>query len=328
MKTLVVVLCQTRAHELTFELFKKNVLDHLGADLCFCGEEPKDLATNPFIKEAKYTFMLKDEPEDSWDLLENAYQEITRDAGKSTIHWSMYLKMNHQTFMGGAKNKQSKSSFLLYYRWLLLKNLRETGALEKYDRFIITRSDYMWPFKHTSLDLLSPTHVWVPDGESYGGITDRHTVLSRYNVEEYLNIFNMMVIQAETYIPEILDIVTPLGVNPEKLISFHLSRQGIGIVKVFPYNMFTVRASDGSSSWSVGEYNQTLGYCIKYKSEFMNTVKFCYQMKKFNKTLRQEYYKFDPDDIGNLELENILKGIEPADDPTEYYNFILRNSPQ
>ena len=50
-------------------------------------------------------------------------------------------------------------------------------------------------------------------------------------------------------------------------------------------------------------------------------------MKKFNKTLLVNYYKFDPDDVGNLALENILNGIDQADDPTEYYNFILRNSP-
>jgi hypothetical protein len=91
--------------------------------------------------------------------------------------------------------------------------------------------------------------------------------------------------------------------------------------------MFTVRAKDGSSSWSTGDYNEVLGYYVKYKSEFMNTFKFCYQMKKFNKTLLDNYYKFDPDDVGNLALENILKGVETADDPTEYYNFILRNSP-
>jgi hypothetical protein len=320
MKTLVVVLGQPRAHELTFDLFKKNVIEHLRADLCFCGDGTE--TENPFITEAKYKFTII-QPETSLDLFEEAYQEITRDSGKKTIHWSNYLKMTHQTFFLGAKKEQAKTSFTIYYRWFLLKKLRETGALEEYDRFVITRSDYIWPFKHVSLDILSPVNVWVPDGESYGGITDRHAVLSRYNIEEYLNIFNMMVIQAETYISEILDIVTPLGINTEKMVSFHLSRQGIGIVKVFPYNMFTVRSQDGPTAWSVGYYNEKLGYCIKYRSEFLNTVKFCYQMKKFNKTLLDNYYKFDPDDVGNLSLVNILKGVETADDPTEYYKFIL-----
>jgi len=32
-KTLVIVLSETRAHELTFDNFKKNVIDELNADL-------------------------------------------------------------------------------------------------------------------------------------------------------------------------------------------------------------------------------------------------------------------------------------------------------
>jgi hypothetical protein len=35
-KTLVVVLSETRTSELTFENFKKNVIDELNADLCLC----------------------------------------------------------------------------------------------------------------------------------------------------------------------------------------------------------------------------------------------------------------------------------------------------
>ena len=35
-KTLVIILSQTREHELTFNSFKKNVIDVLKADLCLC----------------------------------------------------------------------------------------------------------------------------------------------------------------------------------------------------------------------------------------------------------------------------------------------------
>jgi hypothetical protein len=325
-RTLVVVLCQTRAHELTFGLFKKNVIDHLGADLCFCGAEPTDIDNDPLIKEAKYTFMLKDEPEDSYDLLEEASQEIIRDSGKPvSVHWSLYIKIPGQEFTGGARNKQSKSSFLLYYRWLLLKKLREHDLLEEYDRFVITRSDYMWPFKHVDLDLLSPSQVWVPDGEYYGGVTDRHTVLSRHNIEEYLNIFNMMVLRSNEYISMLFETTDNNGViNPEVLIKCHLKAQSIKTIRTFPYNMFTVRARDGPTSWSTGSYNENLGYCVKYRSEFLSTVNFCYKLKKFNKTIKKDYYKFDADDVGTEALENVLTGIDQADDTTEYYKVILK----
>jgi hypothetical protein len=36
MKTLVIILSETRAYNLTFQNFKKNVIDELNADLCLC----------------------------------------------------------------------------------------------------------------------------------------------------------------------------------------------------------------------------------------------------------------------------------------------------
>ena len=35
-KTIVILLSETRASELTFDSFKKNVIDELNADLCVC----------------------------------------------------------------------------------------------------------------------------------------------------------------------------------------------------------------------------------------------------------------------------------------------------
>ena len=35
-KNLVIILGETRSHELTFNSFKKNVIDELNADLCVC----------------------------------------------------------------------------------------------------------------------------------------------------------------------------------------------------------------------------------------------------------------------------------------------------
>ena len=34
-KTLIIILFETRAHELIFNNFKKNVIDKLNTDLCF-----------------------------------------------------------------------------------------------------------------------------------------------------------------------------------------------------------------------------------------------------------------------------------------------------
>ena len=56
-RTLVIILSETRASELTFENFKKNVLEQLNADLCVCiGVKQNYDYTNPFYRTAKYCF--------------------------------------------------------------------------------------------------------------------------------------------------------------------------------------------------------------------------------------------------------------------------------
>ena len=54
-KTLVVILSETRASELTFDSFKKNVIDELNADLCLCIGVKSDYDyNNSFYNLAKY----------------------------------------------------------------------------------------------------------------------------------------------------------------------------------------------------------------------------------------------------------------------------------
>jgi hypothetical protein len=61
-KTLVVILSQTRAHELTFDSFKQNVIDELDADLCVCIGVKNDYDYgNPYYTLAKYRFLYNEE---------------------------------------------------------------------------------------------------------------------------------------------------------------------------------------------------------------------------------------------------------------------------
>jgi len=52
-----------------------------------------------------------------------------------------------------------------------MRNLNSTGAFSQYERFIVTRSDYMHKIKHAPLSLLPPQYIWIPDGEQYNGVT-------------------------------------------------------------------------------------------------------------------------------------------------------------
>ena len=55
-RTLIVVLGETRAHELTFALFKKNLMDRLDADVALCvGDNPRETHKS-FYDHAKYVW--------------------------------------------------------------------------------------------------------------------------------------------------------------------------------------------------------------------------------------------------------------------------------
>ena len=234
-KTLVIVLSETRAHELTFNSFKKNVIDELNADLCLCiGITPDYDYNNPFYNLAKYKF-LYDEPDDFGDAFDYAYNILSKDIqkyekienknalygklrypkqttanityhgdydsntniqqynddalvihskdfpdegwknqiyginnsdqsnlivqenvstyikNKQHLHWREFLKIKDQ-FLGGIKDKNHQHSgsagILIFFRWYLLKNLIDNDLINKYDRFIITRSDYIYQLPH------------------------------------------------------------------------------------------------------------------------------------------------------------------------------------
>ena len=78
-KTLVIVLSETRASELTFENFKKNVIDELNADLCVCiGITSNYDFNNSFYKLAKYKFIYN-EPDDFGDAFDYASNIINNE---------------------------------------------------------------------------------------------------------------------------------------------------------------------------------------------------------------------------------------------------------
>ena len=244
-KTLVIILSETRAHELTFDNFKKNVIDELNADLCVCiGIKPDYDYNNPFYQLAKYKF-LYDEPDDFGDAFDYAYNILSKERPKyecllninalygklpipkqstenitfygnienmspmdeftddeiliytkdlpddswnnqvygiknsdnilrsqehvntyrKPLHWREFLKIKDQ-FMGGILDKEHQhpgsAGILIFFRWFLLKNLTESGLITQYDRFVITRSDFIYQLPHPKVEFMDKKNIWIP----------------------------------------------------------------------------------------------------------------------------------------------------------------------
>lgn len=373
-KTLVIILSETRAHELSFDNFKKNVIDVLDADLCLCIGVKSDYDyTNPFYKLAKHRFIY-DEPSDFGEAFDYAFEELTKNVGKyekleninvlhskleyphqstqnitwyenvnetnvhtylnkfvqdeivvhtndfpdeswrggvygisesfdnyvqqehvvtykKRLHWRKFLKIKDQ-FLGGIKDEYDQhpgsAGILIFFRWFLLKNLIESDLINQYDRFVFTRSDYIYQLPHPKVELMDKSTIWIPDSEHYHGYTDRHAILSQQNIASYLNIFNNMVLKSNDYF---LKMQHKTEWNLEQLIRFNLEQNNVSQnVKEFPYVMYSVRNVNGPSSWSMGKFSETHGYFIKYQSEFDKSTYYKTEFDKSGLTI-DEFYR-------------------------------------
>ena len=207
-KTLVIILSETREDTLTYDNFKQNVLDVLNADLCVCiGIKDNYDYENRYYKNALYKFLYK-EPDDFGTAFDEAYKEVlpteidekvmveNNEVSLKPIHWREFLKIKDQ-FLGGIKDEQNQhpgsAGILIFFRYFLLKNIINNNLLNKYDRFIVTRSDFIYLLPYPDLNLLDEKYIWIPDEEKYGGYTDRMAILSKTNIISYLNILNSFI---------------------------------------------------------------------------------------------------------------------------------------
>ena len=267
-KTLVCILAETRAHKLTWPLFKKNLIDVLDADLALCISVPHDYDfSNPFWQFSKYKW---DVPEyDDWGKAfdEARSQMLGSHDARVVEDWRLLLGVQDQ-WLGGVKavnQHPGSAGILIFFRWLLLQRILQENLCEVYDRFVITRSDFLWENQHPDLSLLDECFIWLPMGESYGGVTDRHVILNRDDLGAYLNLLEEILMR-----PKVLKVQMDWRTdwNLEKFIYFILVKSGREHkLRFFPYCMYSVRERYGSTSWAKGVWSKEHGFYIKYPTE-------------------------------------------------------------
>lgn len=268
-RTLVCVLAESRMHRLTWSKFKKNLLDSIGADLALCISVTGDYDyANPFWQHATYKWCVPDYT-DWGEAFDKAQAWELKKAGIGVAPDWRRLKEIKNQWLGGVRGEgehPGSAGILLYFRWELLQHLTQENIFDKYDRVVVTRSDFMWEVPHPSMAVLDEDAIWVPDGEGYGGVTDRHAVLSRHNYQDYLGILGPMVTDPDgLYAKMQID----ASWNLEKYIAFNLlSYSRRHALRYFPHAMFSVREWGGATKWAQGEWSDELGFYIKYRNEY------------------------------------------------------------
>jgi hypothetical protein len=195
-------------------------------------------------------------------------------------NWKKLIKIKHfwlARIKGTSKIKNNKGIYsggtgalLIYNRWFLLQKILKNKLLKKYDRFIITRSDFVWNIHHPRMENLSPEYIWIPNGEKYGGYTDRHAVLSKENLYDYLNLIEPILLKPD----ELYEIMkSKNNWNLERYIKLYLKLKGYSQkVKLFPYLMYSVRNSKIKTIFRPGTYSFKHRYFIKYFKEYLSSM--------------------------------------------------------
>ena len=194
---------------------------------------------------------------------------------------------------GTTDPQPSKSSVLPFCRWVLLNGLQQDGILNRYDRFVITRSDFVWLCPHPPLSILDPDQIWLPDGEDWGGLVDRHLVVSRDNLVNCLNLLEDILLDPQGVYEELRR--RPAS-NNEQFFLRHLERKKlISKVRRFPYVMYTARPSeDYSATFSPGRYEPTVGHFVKYSDEFASANAYAMLIRDRRDWESGVWTRFDP----------------------------------
>ena len=289
-KTLVCILGQTRAQDITWKNFNKYLLKSLNADLALCVAEKKS-SKNQMYKNAKFIWKYKDSKDYSKHF--NSAQKILIKSKNlnEKPNWKKLIKIKHfwlARIKGTSKIKNNKGIYsggtgalLIYNRWFLLQKILKNKLLKKYDRFIITRSDFVWNIHHPRMENLSPEYIWIPNGEKYGGYTDRHAVLSKKNLYDYLNLIEPILLKPD----ELYEIMkSKNNWNLERYIKLYLKLKGYSKkIKLFPYLMYSVRNNKIKTIFRPGTYSFKHRYFIKYFKEYLSSMIMFYIIGAKNK---------------------------------------------
>jgi hypothetical protein len=284
-RVLVCIIAQTRAHQVAWPSFKRFVLDELDADLALAVtlDEEYDYV-NPYWQHAKYRWTSY-QPPDIGDTFDLAQRWLWDRDDAPPPDWRSMLRLKG-IWQGGIQAPDPQPSFsanLLYCRWLLLRGLMEDEVLERYDRFVVTRSDFVWLCPHPPMSILDRESIWIPDGQHWGGFCDRHIVVSREDAVAALNLIDDILLRPDELYAE-MKLATAsndeefhrhhryVGWNLEMYLKYHLDRKGLlPKVKLFPYVMYTGRPLRDPQSkgwgWSTGSYHPSVGHFVKYEGE-------------------------------------------------------------
>tara|TARA_Y100000996_G_C22518851_1_gene641596 strand:+ start:296 stop:1162 length:867 start_codon:yes stop_codon:yes gene_type:complete len=164
MKYLVILAGSPRGGEKTWSSLNKYVLKHLEADLAICTDI--NIESSYLKNLAKYIWKTE------------KYEDFSEYYKKNfSGNWEEYFKLGLET---GLYN-----SGMIHFAFKDMIKNDYSHIIKQYDYIIYSRFDQYYTDYHPKF---SGANIWIPEGEDYFGICDRHAVFPVEFADEFLNI--------------------------------------------------------------------------------------------------------------------------------------------
>ena len=150
-----------------------------------------------------------------------------------------------QTMGGVCPDHIGSAGILLTLRWIALQKLRE---IRPYDFYIFTRTDHVY-VSHFSTIGLERDCLYIPEGEEYGGLTDRHIIRPRPLLEKALGMLGEFQNHTQLYVELFRQQRTA---NLEQQLFYYWQHRRANVEKI-PRRMFTIRRPEDYTSGGLGE---------------------------------------------------------------------------
>ena len=178
--TLVCLIGRLSGGNIAHESLIANVLQPLRADLALLlrASEAADKGTQLLFRNAQHIWLMNDDWNAQADELAPGWEQTLLQGRSNTTAPQEASRAPDPKLWGGlfwrAGNftLRGTGGLLMVLRLALLARLDALGEAA-YDQVIVTRPDHYHACKHPQL-VLKRGEVAVPEGEEYGGITDRH----------------------------------------------------------------------------------------------------------------------------------------------------------
>lgn len=239
-KTLVLLTGTVRGGEPTWNSLYKHLLDYNSADLAMVIQQSNDHSSSLYDR-ARYIWEIPNFNDwaDAFDLIPG----IAKDWRNRTLP---YNGGDYGILFGGAAGRNATGAVVMMNRWFAANAIRAHGLQDKYDRFVVTRTDHFYACD-TKLHSLRLRSIWIPHGENHRGLNDRWFLCPKH------------------HLLSALDMLPPLLRDPERYTSqdwFYSSNTEIFLrkrwreenltdsIKRFKRTMFLAKTPSDYSSWT------------------------------------------------------------------------------